>query len=66
MLSDSDVPYRLYRTAMGSYFIYNIYIQLIIVVFAIVMHIILRILYEINMVGPGIASIGWSILDFSL
>jgi hypothetical protein len=66
LLKDEQVPFRLYRTALASYFIYNTYVQLIFILACIALHLLLQALYHYEKVGMGWASLGWAMLDFSL
>lgn len=66
LLSDEEVPFRLFRTALGSYFIYNTYIQLLFILGALLVYGVLQVLYRCGKAGPGVAGFAWSLLDFAL
>jgi hypothetical protein len=65
LLADQDIPFRLARTNLGSYFIFNMYIQLIFLLAATIINVGLQCLYECETIGPRLSSLGWSLQDFS-
>ncbi len=65
LLADKDVPYRLARTSLGSYFLYNIYVQLLFLLGATCANILLQCLFACEAVPSGLSALGWSLQDFS-